>query len=87
MNCPYFRESYFGICVAPRSVHVPSIDEMERLCFRSSYINCPNISSDKASGGAGNPDTTDDACKSYLDQIARSLFDYREGGEIHRSHL
>jgi hypothetical protein len=56
MNCPYFRESYFGICVAPDSVHVPSIDEMERLCFRSSYVTCPNIAS---ATDAGNTPTSD----------------------------
>ncbi len=44
MSCPYFKEGYFGICVAPDAIHVPGIDEMERFCFRSSYGNCPNIS-------------------------------------------
>ncbi len=45
MSCPYFKEGYFGICVAPApdAIHVPSIDEMERLCFRSWYHLCPNI--------------------------------------------
>lgn len=41
MSCPYFREGYFGICVAPDAIHVPGIDEMERFCFRSWYGNCP----------------------------------------------
>jgi hypothetical protein len=43
MSCPYFKESYFGICVAQDAIHVPSIDEMERFCFRSWYSTCPNI--------------------------------------------
>ncbi len=43
MSCPYFKESCFGICIAPDAIHVPSIDEMERFCFRSWYSNCPNI--------------------------------------------
>jgi hypothetical protein len=43
MSCPYFKEGYFGICVAPDAIHVPSIDEMERFCFRSWYSICPNI--------------------------------------------
>jgi hypothetical protein len=43
MSCPYFKESYFAICVAPDAIHIPSIDEMERLCFRSWYRTCPNI--------------------------------------------
>ncbi len=43
MSCPYFKEGYFGICVAPDAIHVPGIDEMERFCFRSWYGNCPNI--------------------------------------------
>jgi hypothetical protein len=45
MSCPYFKEGYLGICVAPDAIHVPSIDEMERLCFRSWYRTCPNIAS------------------------------------------
>lgn len=43
MSCPYFKESYFGICVAQDAIHVPSIDEMERFCFRAWYSTCPNI--------------------------------------------
>jgi hypothetical protein len=45
MTCPFFKESYFGICDAQDAIHVPSIDEMERFCFRSSYSTCPKISS------------------------------------------
>ena len=43
MSCPYFKEGYFGVCVAPDAIHVPGIEEMERFCFRSWYGNCPNI--------------------------------------------
>ncbi len=43
MSCPHFREGYFGICVAPNAVHVPSIAEMEKFCFRVRYENCPNL--------------------------------------------
>lgn len=50
MNCPYFREGYFGICVAPDSVHVPAISEMESYCFRTHYGTCPHFSSDDMSG-------------------------------------
>ncbi len=55
MSCPYFKEGYFGICVAPApdAIHVPSIDEMERLCFRSWYYLCPNIAYLKATEDKG----------------------------------
>jgi hypothetical protein len=56
MVCPYFRESYFGICVAHvahDAIHVPSIDEMERFCFRSLYSACPKIPALKESGNSG----------------------------------
>ena len=53
MSCPYFKEGYFGICVAPDAIHVPSIDEMERLCFRSWYSICPNIAFLKDSENRG----------------------------------
>lgn len=43
MSCPYFREDGFGACVALDDIHIPSIDEMERFCFRSSYSICPNL--------------------------------------------
>ncbi len=43
MSCPYFKEGTFGICVAPDAIHVPSINEMEKFCFRSWYGTCPNL--------------------------------------------
>ncbi len=43
MSCPHFKEGYFGICVAPNAVHVPSIAEMEKFCFKVRYENCPNL--------------------------------------------
>jgi hypothetical protein len=43
MSCPYFREGYFGICVAPDAIHVPSIAEMETLCFKARYAACPSF--------------------------------------------
>jgi hypothetical protein len=43
MSCPYFREGYFGVCVAPDAIHVPRIEEMEKFCFRSWYRICPHI--------------------------------------------
>jgi hypothetical protein len=57
MSCPYFKESYFGICVAQDAIHVPSIDEMERFCFRSWYSTCPNISCLKNPEKSGKPCT------------------------------
>ncbi len=43
MSCPYFKEGYFGICVAPDAIHVPNIAEMEAFCFRVTYECCPNF--------------------------------------------
>ena len=43
MSCPFIRDGYFGICVAPDAIHVISIDEMERFCFKASYSICPNL--------------------------------------------
>ena len=63
MSCPYFKESYFGICVAQDAIHVPSIDEMERLCFRSWHSTCPNISRLKDPEKSGKPFTKSDRRK------------------------
>lgn len=86
MNCPYFRESYFGICVAPDSVHVPSIDEMERLCFKPSYVNCPNLLSLKDAPDTGDLCTADGALPPYADQIAQSLFETGRDRGTGQSH-
>ena len=43
MSCPYFRESHFGMCTAVDSIHIPSIDEMERFCFRPWFDRCPHM--------------------------------------------
>ncbi len=43
MICPYLRDGNFGICVAQDAIHVVSIDEMERFCFKTSYSICPNL--------------------------------------------
>ncbi len=43
MSCPYFKEGYFGICVAPDAVHVPNIRELERYCFRPWFRRCPSL--------------------------------------------
>lgn len=53
MSCPYFKEGYFGICVAPDAIHVPSIEEMEKFCFRSWYRICPNIAFPMDSANSG----------------------------------
>jgi hypothetical protein len=53
MGCPYFREGYFGICVAPDAIHVPSIAEMETLCFKTRYAACPNFTDAAVLSGTG----------------------------------
>ncbi len=64
MSCPYFKEGYFGICVAPEAIHVPAIAEMEAFCFKEYYEACPNFSGSEEIGspemapqtdGHGNP--------------------------------
>jgi len=49
MSCPYFKEGYFGICVAPEAIHVPAIAEMESFCFKEHYGECPSFSVDEKS--------------------------------------
>ncbi len=53
MSCPYFKEGYFGLCVAPEAIHVPGITEMESFCFKEHYQTCPSFSDVKEIGGAG----------------------------------
>ncbi len=50
MSCPYFKAGYFGICCAPDAIHVPGIDEMERMCFRPWYDTCPSFALFEDSG-------------------------------------
>ncbi len=52
MSCPNFKEGIFAICVAPDAIHVPSISEMEKYCFRSWYGTCPNLASQAYLGDA-----------------------------------
>jgi hypothetical protein len=47
MSCPFFREGYFGVCVAPEGIHVPNLQEMEDFCFRSWYERCPHLVASK----------------------------------------
>jgi len=47
VSCPYFKEGYFGICVAPDAIHVPSIAEIETFCFRVFYESCPKFRGNK----------------------------------------
>ena len=55
VSCPYFKEGYFGICVAPDAIHVPSIAEMETWCFRVSYESCPKFPGEQAGYQKGEP--------------------------------
>ncbi len=48
MSCPYFKEGYFGICVAPDAIHVPNISEMESFCFKEHYGACPSFSDEES---------------------------------------
>ena len=40
MVCKYFIEDYLGFCITPALTHIPSISEMERLCFND-FNTCP----------------------------------------------
>ncbi len=87
MSCPYFKEGYFGICVAPGpdAIHVPSIDEMERLCFRSWYHLCPNIAFIKDEGKEKSR-TADGPPKISIEQTAGPLSGVAMGSDAGGSH-
>ncbi len=36
MTCQYFKEDYVGFCSASDFPYIPSISEMEKLCFKDS---------------------------------------------------
>ena len=86
MSCPYFREGYFGICVAPDAIHVPGIDEMERFCFRSWYGNCPNIAFFKDSQNREESCTNNGPHKLTPEQLADPLFSVGRDRDTGRSH-
>ncbi len=64
MSCPYFKEGYFGICVAPEAIHVPGIAEMESFCFREHYELCPSFSDVRNIERAGMTYQTNEESKS-----------------------
>ncbi len=84
MSCPYFREGYFGICVAPDAIHVPGIDEMERFCFRSSYSSCPNISFFRDSVNSEESYTGNSIRRLTPEQLADPLFGAGRGRDAGR---
>lgn len=45
MSCPYFEEGYIGTCKASEPTHVPTIEVMERYCFKKTYGQCPMLTS------------------------------------------
>jgi hypothetical protein len=86
MSCPYFKEGYFGICVAPDAIHVPSIDEMERLCFRSWYSICPNIAFLKGVENGGKSCAARGPLKLGPERLAGPLPAVRRDGNTGGSH-
>lgn len=40
MSCQYFNEDFVGFCGATEFSYVPSINEMEQLCFKN-FRDCP----------------------------------------------
>ncbi len=86
MSCPYFKEGYFGICVAPDAIHVPGIDEMERFCFRSWYSNCPNITFLKHSENRGESLNNNGINQLTHEQLADPLFAIGRDKDTGRSH-
>jgi len=40
MFCHYFSEDYVGFCSASEFLYVPTISEMEELCFKDFRV-CP----------------------------------------------
>ncbi len=53
MSCPYFKQGYFGVCVAPEAIHVPDIGEMQSFCCRPYYQACPSFSDAEQGDDAG----------------------------------
>lgn len=41
MICPWLNTEHVGICSGTRVPHVPSIERMERYCFRNGFVSCP----------------------------------------------
>ncbi len=41
MNCPCFKETSIGLCDASRKLYVPSIAEMDKYCYKTSFRHCP----------------------------------------------
>jgi hypothetical protein len=39
-SCHFFKKGYFGVCSASESEHIPSIDDMDRYCFKENVL-CP----------------------------------------------
>lgn len=50
MSCSYSKEGYFGMCMAPDVIHVPSIAELETFCFRVFYKSCLHFAASKTIG-------------------------------------
>ena len=43
MSCPYFKDGYFGICLAFESMYIPGIEKMETYCFSDQHRLCPHL--------------------------------------------
>lgn len=52
MNCPCFKETSIGLCDASRKLHVPSITEMDKYCFKTSFRRCPLFHKESRTGTA-----------------------------------
>ncbi len=40
MLCPCLNTEHIGICSGTAAPHIPSIERMERYCFRDGFVSC-----------------------------------------------
>jgi len=40
MICPCLNTEHIGICSGTTAPHIPSIERMERYCFRDGFVSC-----------------------------------------------
>lgn len=39
--CPWFKAESIGVCISSMMPYIPTIEELERLCFREAFPGCP----------------------------------------------
>jgi hypothetical protein len=55
MICPCFNTEHIGICSGTAAPHIPSIERMERYCFRDGFVSCAIFQQQLGLPGAVDP--------------------------------